>query len=60
MEWIAVVTGILTLVTMIVGYAFKRKSDKEKAHHAMDQVDDTVLHDSMDTVDKLYPDPPKS
>ncbi len=51
---IALIAGIVALIPLILN---ARKIRKDNSN-AMGKVDDTVLRDSMDRVDRLYPPHP--
>ncbi len=48
---IALIAGIVALIPLILSARKNRKANQS----AMGQVDDRVLRDSMDRVDRLYP-----
>ena len=59
----AIALSVLTLLSAIIPI-IRQVMANAKEHHAtqtrMAQVDDTVLRTSMDRVDQLFPDPPKT
>lgn len=55
LEIIALLSGIITLVTLVVGYAFKKKAERNRDHDALARVESDELAAGMERVDRLYP-----